>query len=248
MQRLPPITHKRFRLSRVRSPLLTGSLLLSSRPATEMFQFTGCPPHDLWIQSWVTALFAPPGYPIRKSPDQSLIAAPRGVSSLTTSFFGPSSQGIHRAPFVALKTRPTTRRSVCGRISSPILSTTSCGRSGRYDTQGSIQKRASAHLSMRSRHDSTRQAAQNHADTGRARRLTTLPLPQVHSTNSACTCTSSSTGQRPVNEYSRRKRDKATAPATCIRRGKTTYRHRLTTRPERFFSIFSFYTSMNLSR
>ena len=33
-QRLPAITPKRFRLLRVRSPLLTGSFLLSSRPAT----------------------------------------------------------------------------------------------------------------------------------------------------------------------------------------------------------------------
>jgi hypothetical protein len=34
----------RFSLSPFRSPLLGASLLLSSRPGTEMFQFPGCPP------------------------------------------------------------------------------------------------------------------------------------------------------------------------------------------------------------
>ena len=41
------------------------------------------------------------GYPIRKSPDQSLFAAPRSVSPLTASFIGPLPQGIHRTPFLA---------------------------------------------------------------------------------------------------------------------------------------------------
>ena len=48
----------RFRLMRVRSPLLTQSLLLSFRPATEMFQFTDCPLPCLWIQQGV-----PGGHP-----------------------------------------------------------------------------------------------------------------------------------------------------------------------------------------
>ena len=41
------------------------------------------------------------GYPIRRSPDRSLFAAPRGLSQLTTSFVAFSCQGIHRAPLVA---------------------------------------------------------------------------------------------------------------------------------------------------
>ncbi len=49
-QRLPAITPLRFRLLRVRSPLLAQSLLFSSRPATKMFQFTGCPPAILCVQ------------------------------------------------------------------------------------------------------------------------------------------------------------------------------------------------------
>jgi hypothetical protein len=41
------------------------------------------------------------GFPIRRSPDQSLLAAPRGLSQLATSFIAIVCQGIHRAPLVA---------------------------------------------------------------------------------------------------------------------------------------------------
>ena len=100
-QRLPAITLDWFRLLRFRSPLLTESLLFSSRPATKMFQFTGCPPTILCVQMVVHRLITRAGYPIRKPTDLRLIAAPRGVSPLAASFIGPLPQGIHRAPFVA---------------------------------------------------------------------------------------------------------------------------------------------------
>ena len=45
--------------------------------------------------------FAHVGFPIRKSPDQRLCAAPRSLSQLATSFFACLCQGIHRAPLVA---------------------------------------------------------------------------------------------------------------------------------------------------
>ena len=43
------------------------------------------------------------GFPIRKSPDQSLLelAAPRGLSQLSMSFIVSQCQGIHRKPLVA---------------------------------------------------------------------------------------------------------------------------------------------------
>ena len=41
------------------------------------------------------------GFPIRKSSDQSLLAAPRSLSQLSTSFIASDCLGIHRAPFVA---------------------------------------------------------------------------------------------------------------------------------------------------
>ena len=45
--------------------------------------------------------FTRAGFPIRKSPDQSLLAAPRGLSQLATSFIACFCQGIHHAPLVA---------------------------------------------------------------------------------------------------------------------------------------------------
>ena len=41
------------------------------------------------------------GFPIRKSPGQSLLAALRGLSQLATSFIAIFRQGIHHAPLVA---------------------------------------------------------------------------------------------------------------------------------------------------
>ena len=41
------------------------------------------------------------GCPIRKSPDQSLLAAPRSLSQLSASFFAYRCQGIRRSPLVA---------------------------------------------------------------------------------------------------------------------------------------------------
>ena len=38
------------------------------------------------------------GFPIRKSADQSLFAAPHGLSQRTTSFIASQRQGIHRIP------------------------------------------------------------------------------------------------------------------------------------------------------
>ena len=41
------------------------------------------------------------GFPIRKSPDQSLLTAPRGVSLFATSFFGSWCLGILRVLLIA---------------------------------------------------------------------------------------------------------------------------------------------------
>ena len=45
--------------------------------------------------------FTSVGFPIRKSPGQSLLAALRGLSQLATSFIAIVCQGIHHAPLVA---------------------------------------------------------------------------------------------------------------------------------------------------
>ena len=49
-QRLSAITHMRFGLFRVRSPLLTESLLFSLPVGTEMFHFPTFPPTTLCVQ------------------------------------------------------------------------------------------------------------------------------------------------------------------------------------------------------
>ena len=93
-----PCKHDWFGLAPVRSPLLRGSRLLSLPPGTEMFQFPGLASFALRLR--MTAL-RPPGYPIRRSWDHSLFAAPPGLSQLTTSFIASLCQGIHRAPLHA---------------------------------------------------------------------------------------------------------------------------------------------------
>ena len=54
------------------------------------------------IFSDVSFLLTKVGCPIRRSSDQSLFAAPRGLSQRTTSFIASQRQGIHRTPFLAL--------------------------------------------------------------------------------------------------------------------------------------------------
>jgi hypothetical protein len=54
MQLLPDITHAWFSLFRVRSPLLTESLLFSLPVGTEMFHFPTFPLPVLYIQTGVT--------------------------------------------------------------------------------------------------------------------------------------------------------------------------------------------------
>ena len=73
----------RFSLIRVRSPLLTESLLFSLPVGTEMFHFPTFPPHALYIQARVTT--QPHGrwrgFPIRTPSDQSsVINSPRLIA------------------------------------------------------------------------------------------------------------------------------------------------------------------------
>ena len=97
--RNPVALAPRFRLLRVRSPLLTESMFLSFPPGTEMFQFPGFPSirYGLAYGYQRSALM---GFPIRKSPDRRIFAPPRSFSQLVTSFIGPQCLGIHPAPFM----------------------------------------------------------------------------------------------------------------------------------------------------
>ncbi len=81
MQRLSAITHVRFGLFRVRSPLLTESLLFSFPVGTEMFHFPTFPPTALCVQAEVarndSGCFR--GFPIRRSPDRSSLTSSPGL-------------------------------------------------------------------------------------------------------------------------------------------------------------------------
>jgi hypothetical protein len=78
-QRLMAITRDRFSLFPFRSPLLRESRLLSLPAGTEMFHFPALPPPALCVQTRVTANYGGPGFPIRKPPDQSLVADSPGL-------------------------------------------------------------------------------------------------------------------------------------------------------------------------
>ena len=70
-----------FRLFRVRSPLLTESLLISFPPGTKMFQFPGCATVS-YVFRYGFPSYRWKGCPIRKSPDQSLVdSSPRLIAA-----------------------------------------------------------------------------------------------------------------------------------------------------------------------
>src|SRR6476659_9261764 len=81
--------------------LATTGGMISFPPATEMFQFADLPQPGLFDSAWSDRALPRPGFPIRTPPDQSLLAAPRSVSSPATSFIGSWRQGIHPVPCVA---------------------------------------------------------------------------------------------------------------------------------------------------
>ena len=89
-----------FGLFRFRSPLLSESLLFSLPPGTEMVHFPGFA-SAAYEFSGRFPRFTREGCPIRKSPDLGLLASPRGLSQLATSFIACLRQGIHRTPLVA---------------------------------------------------------------------------------------------------------------------------------------------------
>ncbi len=70
-----------------------------------------------------------PGCPIRISPDQSSLSAPRGFSQSATSFIAFTRQGIHQMPFVHLR-----ENHPCARDTSPTSWTLSHSHSRKHKT------------------------------------------------------------------------------------------------------------------
>ena len=66
-----------------------------------MFQFSGYREPTPMDSGWDDAVLTAPGYPIRKFPGQSVLAAIRDLSQLTTSFIACWHQGIHHALLTA---------------------------------------------------------------------------------------------------------------------------------------------------
>ena len=87
-QRPPAITRARFSLIRVRSPLLTESLLFSLPTGTEMFHFPALPPTALYIQTAATRHDSGQVPPFGNPRITAWQAAPRGLSQPPTSFIG----------------------------------------------------------------------------------------------------------------------------------------------------------------
>ena len=80
----------------------TDGIASFSFPAvTEMFHFTACRRAGLCIHPVANPELPELGCPIRKSTDHGLLAAPRGLSQLATSFIASWHQGIHHKPLVA---------------------------------------------------------------------------------------------------------------------------------------------------
>ncbi len=93
--------HDWFGLLPVRSPLLRESRLISFRRATEMFQFTRCPPHGLCVQPWVSRHHSGGVAPFGYSGFFAWMQLPLNVSPVSASFFGFKRQGIHLVLFFA---------------------------------------------------------------------------------------------------------------------------------------------------
>jgi hypothetical protein len=83
-------------LLQFRSPLLPESQLISLPSGTEMFHFPEFAPSENG-----NTIHTVLGCPIQKSPDQSFLAAPRGLSQPSTSFIASTSQGIHLWPLIS---------------------------------------------------------------------------------------------------------------------------------------------------
>ena len=89
---------RRFRLFRVRSPLLTESMALSFPVLTEMFHFgTYGSLTCARVPEFSSRGVSPFGHPRI----EACLAATRGISQLAASFFASRSQGIHQPPLVA---------------------------------------------------------------------------------------------------------------------------------------------------
>ena len=81
-----PETSLRFGLIRFRSPLLTESILFLFLRLLRCFTSPGIAYPSLFYSGRNNDVLPPLGYPIRESPDQSVLTTPRSLSQLIAPF------------------------------------------------------------------------------------------------------------------------------------------------------------------
>jgi hypothetical protein len=96
-----PLTHARFGLIPVRSPLLGESRLIYFPRGTEMFHFPRLALPALYIQAGVTPVYQCWVPPFGNPRITSYSALPRGLSQPFTSFIASWCQGIHHVPLIS---------------------------------------------------------------------------------------------------------------------------------------------------
>jgi hypothetical protein len=104
------------------------------------------------------------GCPIRRSPDQSLLAAPRGLSQRATSFIASWRQGIHQMPLLS-STHPSDNRTLAPRRRAP---------SAREGGRDAAAARAGDQATTCKKHT---HAASTHAPDGREGGRASICLP-----------------------------------------------------------------------
>ena len=115
---------------------------MSFPPGTEMFQFPGFASHAYGFS--MRSSIAGGGCPIRRSSDQSLLAAPQGFSQRATSFIASWRQGIHQMPLLpstqpAATTHKSPRRA--GSSGTPTRGCTAPARRRHEQAQGCCRTR-----------------------------------------------------------------------------------------------------------
>ena len=135
---------------RVRSPLLTESLLFSLPTGTEMFHFPAFPPQRLYIQRWVTRHHSCRVSPFGHPRITARLTAPRGISQPPTSFIGSQCQGIHHAPLNTYKHKNQFEKR-------------NCTSTNKAPTTGTSSARCSQPLSTNQTPHPTTKAGRQHA-------------------------------------------------------------------------------------
>ena len=158
---------------------------MSFPPGTEMFQFPGFASAAYGFSGGYP--IAGVGCPIRRSPDQSLLAAPQGFSQRATSFIASWRQGIHQMPLLSSPTssgnRKTIPHAIRDRAGAPARAPTGrtkrgeCGRCCRKRFQRLPQR---AVLARNGPHTHARCAPCPQTEDQKKGRTRDLPMPAAH--------------------------------------------------------------------